>query len=69
MVSNSIKDRTTIATKDHGNPVQIDNDAVLGAASKDKRWQKLRKKTAHIGRKGRHATQNSVDASSATFSF
>ena len=46
-----IKDRTTIATKDHGSPVQFDNAAVLGAASNDKEWQRLRQKTAHIGRK------------------
>eukprot|EP00977_Amphora_coffeiformis_P023114 scaffold12214_cov159-Amphora_coffeaeformis.AAC.5 len=51
MTITTIKDRTTIRTKDHGSPVQVDNDALLGAASKDKHWQKLRKKTAHIGRK------------------
>ena len=49
MTGQPIKDRTTIKTKDNGNPVQVDNDAVLGAASKDKEWQDLRQKTAHIG--------------------
>lgn len=50
MTNQSIKDRTTVDTKDNGNPVQVSNDALLGAASKDKKEQKLRKKTALIGR-------------------
>ena len=51
MPGSDIKDRTTIETKDNGNPVQVDNDALYAAAAKDETWQKLRKKTAHIGRK------------------
>lgn len=52
-----IKDRTTIKYKENGSPVQVDSDALYEGAAKDKMFQKLRKKTAHIG-SPRHQREN-----------
>jgi hypothetical protein len=71
--NNNIKDLTTIATKDFGNPVQVDteklflyralsNDSTSSFASplkrrNSEREKKMRAKTAHIGRKASYASQ------------
>ena len=47
----NIRDRTTTKTKEHGNPVQVDSDALLHSGVHDEKEKKLREKTAHIGQK------------------
>mmetsp|Transcript_23206 Transcript_23206/g.44197 ORF Transcript_23206/g.44197 Transcript_23206/m.44197 type:complete len:91 (-) Transcript_23206:95-367(-) len=47
----NIRDRTTTKTKEHGNPVQVDSEALLHAGVHDEKDKKLREKTAHIGQK------------------
>lgn len=47
----NIRDRTTTKTKENGNPVQVDTDALLHKGAHSDKEKKLREKTAHIGQK------------------
>ena len=55
------KDRTTTKTKENDNPVQVDTEALQGAASKSKHEEKLREKTAHIGQKTQDPKKHGVE--------